>query len=96
MIVNAYVLWCFKAKEELRCGEYFLIFYQSLLDFICVFASIVYTTMTAISFVFEYCDRKQYIMTVRKVLCFDFCNKSNGVFVLGVVFFSSDKFQLFN
>ena len=28
--------------------------------------------------------------------CFEFRYKSNGIFVLGVVFFSSDKLRLFN
>ena len=28
--------------------------------------------------------------------CSDFRYESNGIFVLGVVFFSSDKFRLFN
>ena len=34
-----------------------------------------------------------YVMFVN---CSDFRNESNGIFVPGVVFFSSDKFRLFN
>ncbi|XP_063726868.1 uncharacterized protein LOC134854506 isoform X2 [Symsagittifera roscoffensis] len=61
VLINAYVIGCFAALEELRRGEYFLVFYQSFFDFLCSIIGLAYNSIVLLYFQDQYCIHRRFL-----------------------------------